>query len=91
VRLKKRGGIHLEELIIEWGGNRVVVHIPTWLFCLFVLLFRATPAGYGGSQTRGQIGAEAAGLHHSHSRAVSEPCLEPTPQLMATLDPRPTE
>ena len=32
----------------------------------------------------GRIGAEAAGLHHSHSNLRSEPCLQPTPQLMAT-------
>ena len=29
-------------------------------------------------------GAGAAGLHHSHSNARSEPQLRPTPQLMAT-------
>ena len=28
-------------------------------------LLRATPVAYGGSQARGQIGAIAAGLHHS--------------------------
>ena len=33
------------------------------LFCLF----RATPAAYGGSQAKGQIGAVVAGLHHSHA------------------------
>ena len=51
------------------------------LFCLF----RATPAAYGGSQARGPIGAVAAGLRHSHSKAGSEPCLRPTLQLMETL------
>ena len=30
--------------------------------CLFVLLFRATPAAYGSSQARGRIGATTAGL-----------------------------
>ena len=40
-----------------------------------VLLSRATPAAYGGSQARGQIGATASSLHHSHSNARSEPCL----------------
>ena len=43
-------------------------------------------AAYGGSQARGQIGVAAAGLHHSHSNAKSEPRLQP-PQLMATLHP----
>ena len=36
---------------------------------------------HGGSQARGLIGTTAAGLHHSHSNARSEPCLRPTPQL----------
>ena len=30
-------------------------------------------------------------LHHSHSNTGSEPCLQPTPQLIAMLDPLPTE
>ena len=30
-------------------------------------------------------------LHHSHSNTGSKPYLQPTPQLMATLDPYPTE
>ena len=32
-------------------------------------LFRAAPVAYGGSQSRGPIGAVAADLHHSHSNA----------------------
>ena len=47
----------------------------------------AAPAAYGGSQARGRMGATAAGLRHSHSNASFEPCLRPTPQLTATLDP----
>ena len=35
----------------------------------------------GGSQARGRIRAVAAGLHYSHSKTGSEPCLQPTPQL----------
>ena len=42
---------------------------------------------YGGPQARGRIGGVAAGLHHSHSNAGSEPRLQPTPQLTETLDP----
>ena len=45
-----------------------------------LLLFRAAPPAYRGSQARGQIRARAAGLHHSHSNARSEPYLWPTPQ-----------
>ena len=47
----------------------------------------ATPAAYGSSQARDQIGAAATGLHQSHSNTGSEPCLRPTPQLMVTPDP----
>ena len=46
---------------------------------------------YEGSQARDLIEATAAGLHHSHNNAKSEPRLRPTPQLMAMPDPQPTE
>ena len=52
-----------------------------FVFCLF----SALPAAYGGSQAGGPIGAVAAGLCHSHSNAGYE--LQPTPQLMAMLNP----
>ena len=55
--------------------------------CVSMCLFRAAPAAYGGSQARGRIGAVAAGLHHGHSSTRSKPCLQPTPQLTAMLDP----
>ena len=38
----------------------------------FFFLFRAAPAAYGSSLARGQIGAVAAGLHHSYHNARSE-------------------
>ena len=38
-----------------------------------------TPMACGSSQSRGQIGAAAAGLHHGHSDLGSEPHLQPTP------------
>ena len=47
----------------------------------------ATPAAYGGSQARGQMGAIAASPHHSHSNAGSEPFLKPTLQFTAMPDP----
>ena len=47
----------------------------------------AAPAAYGGSQAMGGIGAIAAGLWHSHSKAGSELHLQPTPQLTPTPDP----
>ena len=43
------------------------------------------------SLARGLIGAGAASLHHNHSNAGSEPCLQPTPQLLAMLDLQPSE
>ena len=56
-------------------------------FILFIFLFlRAAPA-YGSSQAKGQIGAVASGLCHSQSNARSEPHLQPTLQLTATLYP----
>ena len=61
-----------------------------FFFCLFVVVVAiswAAPAAYGGSQARGLIGGVAAGLRQSHSNAGSEPRLQPTPQLTATLDP----
>ena len=57
-----------------------------FFFGLFVFS-RAAPTAYEDSQARGLIGAVANDLHHSHSKAGSEPHLRPTTQLMATLDP----
>ena len=57
------------------------------IYFLFFCLFRAVPMAYGGSQTRGLIGAVATGLCHSHSNAGSDPRLQPTPQLMTMPDP----
>ena len=51
----------------------------------------AAPTAYGDSQAKGLIGAVAAGLHQSRSNTGSEPRLQPTPQLKAMPDPRPTE
>ena len=56
------------------------------LFIYLFLLFRAGPA-YGSSQARVRIGATAASLLPSHSKAGSELCLQPTPKLTATPDP----
>ena len=56
-------------------------------FFFFFGLFRASPTAYGSSQARGRIAAVAANLHHSPSNWGSEPCLQPTPQVMATPDP----
>ena len=63
-----------------WRSFSINVYV-TFVF----FFFRAAPDTYGGSQARGRIGATAAGLRHSHIK--SEPCLRPTPQLKAMLDP----
>ena len=60
-------------------------------FFFFFGLFRAAPMAYAGSQARGRIRTVASGLHHGHSNARSEPRLQTTPQLTATLDPLPIE
>ena len=41
----------------------------------------------GISQVRGQIGAAAASLHHSHSNVGSEPLMQTAPQLVAISEP----
>ena len=46
---------------------------------------------YGGSQAWGRIRTAASDLCQSDSNTGSEPCLQPTPQLMATPEPQPTE
>ena len=57
------------------------------LYLILFFLFRAIRMAYGSSQDRAGIGAAAAGLQHSQGNARSKPCLRPTPQLAATLDP----
>ena len=60
------------------GWNILASTSLTWHFLFFFFnLFKAAPTAYGGSQARGWIRAEAAGLHHSHSNARSEPRLQP--------------
>ena len=67
--------------------NVSVVFCYWGFFFVYLFVFRAAPMAYGGSQARGHIGATAASLFHSHRKARSEPCLQPTPQLMAMPDP----
>ena len=51
------------------------VGVVLFCFVLFFGLLRAVPMAYGGSHARGQIGAVAAGLYHSHSNTRSKLCL----------------
>ena len=63
-------------------------NLSIYIFLLLLLfLFRAAPVAYGVSQARGQIGAVAAGLYHSHSNVRSKLRLRPIPQLTAMPDP----
>ena len=83
--------LHL--FIQQWSAHFCKMsdcHFPKTLFvCLFVCfaLSRATSTACGGSQARGPIEAVATGQRQSHSNVGSEPCLQTTPQLTATLDP----
>ena len=46
----------------------IYIYIYMYIFIYtHILFFRATPTAYGNSQARGQVGATAASLHHSHS------------------------
>ena len=71
------------ELILAIGIAIALFPYLSFAFCAF----RASPVTYGGSQAKGLIRAVAAGLRQSHSNAISEPRLRPTPLLTATLDP----
>ena len=73
-----------------WRPQQGTAKRAHYFHCLdfsFFCLFRAASAAYGGSQARDQIRATVASLHHSHSHVGSKPCLQTTPQLMATPDP----
>ena len=57
---------------------------------LFFFFFRAERMAYGGSQARGQIGAEATGLRHSHSsreRQILNPLSKARDQTLVFMDP----
>ena len=84
----------LTRLIVSVSNNSVTLtfayllnSLQIILINLFIYLFRAAPAAYGGSQARGPVGAIATGLCQSHCNAGSEPQLRPTPQLRAPPDP----
>ena len=64
----------LSLLLGKWSrsGTAGSYGSSTFIFIYFSFsLFRATLTAREGSQARGQIGAAAAGLHHSHSNAKS--------------------
>ena len=68
------------------GASAVVLKdVHTFFFFFFFFFFlMATATAYESSQARGQIGAAAAGLHHSHhsrGNTGSELHLQLVPQL----------
>ena len=65
--------------------NVMLANSLIYLFIYFAIYW-AAPVAYGGSQARGRIGGVAASLRQSHSKAGSEHCLQPTPQLTAMPD-----
>ena len=71
--------------------NRRLGSFSFFLFFFFFGLFRVALVAYGRFPCWGRIGAVATDIHQSHNIVGSEPCLQPTPQLMATQDPWPTE
>ena len=72
-------------------GVNILLYFYLFIYLVFLPFSRATPVAHGGSQAKGLIRAGAVGLRQSHNKAISELCLQPTPQLTATLDPEPTE
>ena len=60
-------------------SSQSLFFFSSFVFFVVVAISWAAPAAHGGSQARGQIGAVATGLHHSHSHAGPEPRLRPTP------------
>ena len=64
-----------KEASIVTGERTELFPLVVTLFTSFFFFFRAVPLLYRGSQARGQIGATAAILHHSHINLASEPFL----------------
>ena len=63
---------------MSWWCSEPILQVMFYLFTyVFFFAFEdhTAPAAYGSSQAMGQIGAVAAGLHHSHSHTRSQLCL----------------
>jgi len=56
------------------------------IICIFIFVFLGLHPRHM-EFPRIELRVVAAGLHHSHSHARYKLCLQPTPQLLATLDP----
>ena len=71
-------------LFIIWWNTQMKKNALWSLTEVFFILYRTAPVACGSSQARDWIRAAADSLCHSHSDTRSEPCLGPTPQLIAT-------
>ena len=79
------GTLSLSNFYLSFNFHNIMSWPKKILFFFFFLGLH--PWHMEDSQAKGLIRAVAAGLHHSHSNGRSEPCLQPTPQPMATPDP----
>lgn len=73
----------------QWATRNILLYL--FHFTYFISSLGRHLRHSGSSQARGRTGAPAASRHYSHNNAGSEPHLQPTPQLVATPDPQPTE
>ena len=78
-------GLVIYSLFLCRGSFPLCLLSASFFFFPAFFSLMAEPVAPGSSQARGQIGASAAGLHHSN--AGSKPCLQLTPQLTAIPDP----
>lgn len=53
---------------------------------IYIFLFRTTLMAYENFQARGQVGSVDASLCHRHSNERSQPCIQPTPLIIAMPD-----
>ena len=77
------------DILSLWRLPGFISHLPNTP--PFSFTFLGLHMACTSSQAKGQIRTAAASLCHSPSNARSEPCLQPTPQLNAMLDPSPSE
>ena len=76
--------IHILDHLIFIPHAKKCSNLKVYFIYLFVCLFMAEPVAYG-PKDRGQIGATAAGLYHSHGNMGSKLHLWPMPQLAGSL------
>ena len=79
---------HVTSLLIYYPSPNSVQTILFYYFILFYFVFLVLHPFHMDVPRLGvKYGARAACLCHSHGNMGSKPCLRPTPQLTAMLDP----